>query len=141
MSDEEKVGYADLIKKEVSKQSKTTHFIQGGTGIALIAIFLSIALPMYDKIYSQSKDISNVQMQINECVKSSEAYENFLPKGMYHRLQKDEHESDLEAIRNPENADLIYMKNNSKEAENLGIVSRSATPYKKAYDKIKNETN
>ena len=33
------------------------------------------------------------------------------------------------------------MKNNSREAENLGIASRGAESYKKAYDKMKNGTN
>lgn len=133
--------HADIIEEIISKKMVIIYWMIGSALFTFLLIFVSIALPLSAQVIKMYEKQSTMELSIKDKVDSSEAYENFLPKGMYHRLQKDEHESDLEAIRNPENADLIYMKNNSKEAENLGIATRNAEPYKKAYDKVKNETN
>ena len=51
-------------------------------------------------------------------------YRNFMTKGAFYILSKDEHEADLDAIRNPQNADLIYMKLNSSQSERLELTTR-----------------
>lgn len=133
--------HADIIEEIISKKMTLIYWMIGGSLFTFLLIYISIALPLSAQVIKMNEKQSSMEASIKDKVDSSEAYENFLPKGTYHRLQKDEHESDLEAIRNPENADLIYMKNNSREAENLGIASRGAESYKKAYDKMKNGTN
>jgi len=136
MSDEEKT-HAQLIEDIIARKMMPLYFIHGGMALTVITIFVAIAWPVSDKVSTLSVDVS-------KCVTSEEAYKNFLPKGTYHLLQKDEHESDLEAIRNPEDADFIYMKNNNAEAERLDLASRGTSRkkyFKDEYDKAKNETN
>ena len=44
----------------------------------------------------------------------------------YHQLQKDEHKADLEALKNPSNAEFIYMRHNDSEADRLDIRYRGS---------------
>lgn len=134
MSDEEKVTHAELIEKIIGRKMIPIYMINGGMALTVISIFVAIAWPIRDSV-------STLQVEVSKCVTSEEVYKNFLPKGTYHLLQKDEHESDLEAIRNPDDADFVYMKNNNAEAEQLDIASRGSVTYKKAYEKAKKESN
>lgn len=145
MSEDERTQcHADIIEEIMSRKMTPVYWMVGGALFSILTIFITIALPISAQIVKLSEKQSGIESEVDKKVNSSEAYENFLSKGVYHLLQKDEHESDLEAIRSPENADLIYMKNNNREAENLGIASRGSdkrTYFKEAYDKAKNETN
>lgn len=114
MSEEEKT-HAQLIEDIISRKMKPIYWF-----IVLISsVFLTISVPMsaalIDTVRQQSKDIS-----------SDEAYRNFLPKLYYHQLQKDEHISDIEAIRHPADAETIYLRHNSREAEQLEIRMRGS---------------
>lgn len=144
MSEEERIKcHADLVEKAVGKKMVPIYWMIGGTMAIMLTIFVTIALPISAQVIKLTEAFSNIEIKLNDKVNSNEAYENFLPKGQYHILQKDEHIADIEAIRNPENADVIYMKSNSMEAERLGIASRGSKDdfYKKDYNKVKNETN
>lgn len=133
MSEEERETHAEIIEKIIGRKMVPIYMINGGMALTVISIFIAIAWPIRDSVAS-------LQVDISKCITSDEVYKNFLGKGVYHLLQKDEHESDLDAIRNHENADLIYMKNNNSEAEQLDIASRSAKKwYKEDYDKAIND--
>ncbi|MDD4971907.1 MAG: hypothetical protein PHT07_20975 [Paludibacter sp.] len=134
MSEEEKETHAELIEKIIGRKMIPIYMINGGMALTVISIFIAIAWPIRDSVGQNQVDIS-------KCISSDEAYKNFLSKGVYHLLQKDEHESDLQAIRHPEDADFIYMKNNSSEEERLELTSRGSSHYKEAYNKVKNEAN
>jgi len=137
MSEEEKTHY-ELMEEIIGRKLKPFIILAS----VLIGIFGVIAVPIAAQVLKLTEDCENIKSSIEKKVDSDEAYKNFLPKGTYHLLQKDEHETDLEALRNPEDADLIYMKHNNQEADRLDIATRSATPYmKKAYDKEKNKLN
>ena len=120
MSDEEKT-HAKLIEEIIAKQLKPFIILAS----ILITIFGAIAVPIAGQVLSLTKEQSDIETKVNQKVDSDEAYRNFLSKRAYHLLQKYEHESDLEAIYNHQNAEFIYMKNNNKEAEQLDIVTRS----------------
>ena len=116
MSEEEKTTHAELIEEIISRKLKPVYWAVA----AMLGIFISVSGPLTFKTIDLS-------VMINGCIQSEEAYRNFLPKNSYHQLQKDEHITDIEAIRNPEQSDLIYMKHNSLEAEKLDIRYRGTT--------------
>lgn len=128
MSEEEKT-HAQLIEEIIGRKLKPIYWAVG----IMVVIFLGVSGPLTNQVISNS-------VTIGEDISSEEAYKNFLLKGAYHLLQKDEHEADIDAIRNPSNADIIYMKHNSSEAERLDIVQRGAEKfYKNDYNKAKKQ--
>ena len=138
MSDEERT-HAQLIEEIIGRKLKPFIVLAS----VLISIFGIIAVPIAAQVLKLTEDQSNIESKISDKVDSEEAYRNFLLKGAYHILQKDEHIADIDAIRNPLESDIIYMKLSSREAERLDIAQRGSKDeyYKKAYDKSKNETN
>jgi Na+-translocating ferredoxin:NAD+ oxidoreductase RnfG subunit len=120
MSDEEKT-HAQLIEDIIAKQLKPFIVLAS----VLITIFAAIAVPIAGQVLTLTKEQSEIETKVSQKVDSDEAYRNFLSKRAYLILQKNEHESDMEAIANPENSEFIYMKNNNKEAEQLEITTRS----------------
>lgn len=137
MSDEEKT-HAQLIEDILSRKLKPFYILV----TIVVGLFGIIAVPIASQVINLTQQQGEMELKISEKVSSDEAYRNFLLKGVYHLLQKDEHESDLEAIRHPDDADFIYMKNNNKEAEQLDVATRGATSkyYKESYNKsIKNQ--
>lgn len=114
MSEEEKESQADCIEKIIGRKMLPIYFINGGMALTVISIFIAIAWPIRDSV-------STLQVDVSKCITSDETYKNFLPKGLYHQLQKDEHLSDIEAIKEPGNSEVIYMRQNNTEAERLDI--------------------
>ena len=121
MSEEEKT-HAQLIEDIISKKMVPLYFIHGGMALTVISIFVAISWPIRDQV-------SQLQVTTSNHISSDEVYRNFLTKGAYHIMQKDEHICDLDAIRNPTDADFIYMKHNSSEAERLDITNRGSKYY------------
>lgn len=125
--EEEKTHY-QIIEEIVGQKMYPIYWIIGVPIVLITTMFFTVALPIAAKVIDNTEEITKK-------VNSDEAYENFLPKKVYHSLQKDEHVTDLDALRNPQDADLIYLKHNNVEAERLDIATRSVTPYlKKSYD-------
>ena len=109
MSDEDK-PQLQHIEDIISRKVKPIYWAVG----IMVAIFISVSAPLTSKVIDLSSETSKF-------IKSDEAYKNFLPKNFYHQLQKDEHQADLEALKNPINAEFIYMKHNASEADRLDI--------------------
>ena len=130
MSDAE-MTHAQLIEEIISRKLKPFYWL---VSIA-ITLFGIVSVPIAAQVISITQNQGVIEVKVNQKIDSDEAYRNFLSKGVYHLLQKDEHESDQEAIANPANSAFIYMKNNNKEAEQLDLSSRSAN-YKEAYNKV-----
>lgn len=109
MSEEERL-HLQQIEDIISRKVKPIYWAVG----IMVAIFVSVSAPLTSKVIDISSESSKF-------IKSDEAYKNFLPKGFYHQLQKDEHKADLEALKNPSNAEFIYMRHNDSEADRLDI--------------------
>jgi len=105
----------EVMEEIISRKIRPVYWAVG----IMVAIFLGVSGPLTTK----QMDLSG---EIEKCIKSEEAYRNFLPKGLYHQLQKDEHLSDIEAIKQPINSDIIYMRHNNSEAERLDIRYRGS---------------
>jgi hypothetical protein len=130
MSEEEKT-HVQLIEDILSRKLRPFYILV----TIVVGLFGIIAVPIASQVIALTQQQGTIELKISEKIGSDEAYRNFLLKGVYHLLQKYEHESDMEAIANPDNSAFIYMKNNSAEAEQLEISSRGATNYKDAYQK------
>lgn len=113
----------EVIEDIISRKMKPLYWIHGGTALTILGLFLTISLPISERVINLSTDIEKK-------IDSDEVYRNCLTKGAFLILQKYEHEADLEAMRNPENADLIYMKLNSAHAESLELISRNSQKLK-----------
>lgn len=116
MSEEEKT-HVQLIEEIISSKVTPFYWIIGVPLGIILTIFITIVVPIYAK-----------QMELTEKVEKKVDYEivrsDFLTKGAYLLLQARSHDSDIEAIRNPSNADLIYNKQNNADAEVLDFISR-----------------
>ena len=116
MSEEEKT-HVQLIEEIISSKVTPFYWIIGVPLGIILTIFITIVVPIYAK-----------QMELTEKVENKVDYEivrsDFLTKGAYLLLQARSHDSDIEAIRNPSNADLIYNKQNNADAEVLDFISR-----------------
>jgi len=128
MSNEEQT-HAQLIEEIISRKLKPFYWL---VSIA-ITLFGIVSVPIAAQVITLTQNQGVIEVKVNQKVDSDEVYRNFILKGVYHLLQKDEHESDMEAIANPDNSAFIYMKNNSKEAEQLDLGTRSSTNYKSDY--------
>jgi hypothetical protein len=129
MSEEEKT-HAQLIEDIISRKLKPFFILIS----IVVAIFGVIAIPIAEQVICLTKDQGVIVGKINEKVDSEELYKNFVTKGSYHIMQKDEHIADLDAIRNPNNAEFIYMKHNNSESEALELRTRGGY-YKSEYEK------
>ena len=116
MSDEEK-SHAQLIEEIISNKIKPLYWIIGVPLAIMLTIFVTVALPIQAKVIDLTEKVENKADY--EIIRS-----DFLTKGTYLLLQARSHDSDIEAIRNPSNADLIYNKQNSADAEVLDFISR-----------------
>lgn len=114
MSNEEK-SHAQLIEEIISRKLRPVYWACG----IVVALFTLVSTPLTIEVIKLNRENA-------EQIKSDEVYRNFLTKGAFYLMQKDEHESDLEALRNPENADLTYMKLNNANMERLELTSRNA---------------
>lgn len=122
MSDVEKTQ-AELIEEIISRKMRPLYWIHGGLAASIFAIFLSVSAPLSTQVLKLSTDLEKK-------IDSDEVYRNFLPKGLYLTILKTKNESDLEAIKNHEQAEFIYMKLNNNIAERLDLITRSAQPIK-----------
>ena len=122
MSDQERTQ-AELIEEIISRKMKPLYWIHGGLAASIFAIFLSVSLPIQTQVLKLSVDMEKK-------VDSDEVYRNFLTKGVYLTILKTKNEADLEALKNHEQAEFIYMKLNNTVAERLELISRSANGLK-----------
>lgn len=123
MSEIEKTQ-AELIEEIIGKKMRPLYWIHGGTALSILAMFLSISMPISSQILKLSTDVENK-------VDSDELYRNFMTKGMYLTILKTKNEADMEAMKNHEQAEFVYMKLNNTVAERLELISRTAIQYKK----------
>jgi hypothetical protein len=134
MSEEEKT-HAQLIEDIIGRKLKPFMILIS----IVVAIFGIIAVPIAAQVISLTKDQGIFEGKMIEKINSDEVYRNFVTKGAYHIMQKDEHIADLDAIKNPGNAEIIYMKHNADEAEGLELRTRGA--YYKDQEPFKSEKN
>lgn len=116
MSEEEKT-HVQLIEEIISSKMKPLYWIIGVPLAIMLTIFVTVALPIQSKVIDLTE---KVEKKVDDETVRSE----FLTKGTYLLLQARSHDSDIEAIRNPSNADLIYNRQNNTDKELLNFVSR-----------------
>jgi hypothetical protein len=109
----------EIIEAIISRKMRPLYWIHGGTSLAILSIFLSISLPISNQILKLSIDVENK-------IDSEEAYRNFMTKGLYLTILKSKNEADMEAIKNHDQAEFIYMKLNNTVSERLDLITRSA---------------
>lgn len=110
----EKTQLEQIIEEAVSRKMKPMLWFHAIYGGVILTIFVSIAWPISDKV-------TELTIKFNNCITEKKAFETFVTKPLYHRLQKDEHLTDVEAIRNQNNAEIIYQQHNAVEADRLDI--------------------
>lgn len=108
------------IEEIINKKFKPLYIFQS----AILGIFITIAWPIYDKVYDLRGKMSDLENVCKGMLTEEEANAAYLRKPTYHQLQKDEHLTDLEAIRNPKDADIIYQRHNAIEADRLEVSYR-----------------
>lgn len=102
----------------IDKKFKPIYWIHGSLAASTLLIFLGVTGPLTTEIISLK---GNVEKTIETSITEDKAFDKFVTKEQLHKLQKDEHISDIEAIHNPENSEVIYMRQNIREAENLNV--------------------
>lgn len=100
----------------IDKKFKTIYWIHSSLALATLMIFISVTGPL-------TTELMNIKGVIQNFITKDTAFDRFITKDQYHQLQKEEHISDIEAVRNPENSETIYMRQNYKEAERLNVSS------------------
>ena len=126
MGEKEKGDVHQTIIEGIREAMVIVYWMVGGTCITMLTIFVAIAWPLTNQIIDLNKDVSNLKQQVDNAVSSNEAYKNFLPKGLYHQLEKDSYESIVQSIRHPEDADYLMIKNGIDQAERLEIRYRGS---------------
>lgn len=111
---EEEKTIQQTIADEIAKRFIPIYWGLGGLGVFILGVIFTLTGPLSAEVLEQSKTIQQM-------ITADKAFDRFLTKDSYHQLQKDEHLSDIEAIQNPQNADVIYMRQNSRESEKLGV--------------------
>ena len=112
--EQEEKTIQQTIADEIAKRFVPIYWGLGGLGIFVLTVILTLTGPLSAEVLNQSK-------QIEKCIQEDKAFERFITKDVYHSLQKDEHISDIEAIKNPDNSEIIYMRQNNRESEKLGV--------------------
>lgn len=116
----EKTQLEQIIEEAVARKMKPMLWFHGIYGGVILTIFVSIAWPISEKV-------TELTIKISNCVSEKKAFESFVTKPLFHRLQKDEHLTDIEAIKNPDDAELIYEKHNNVEADRLQVGYRGGS--------------
>ena len=104
----------EIIAEEIAKRFVPIYWGLSGFGVFLLTAIWLMAGPLNAEIITISKEVTKM-------ITIDSAFSRFITKDQYHQLQKDEHVSDIEAVQNPENAEVIYMKQNNRESEKLGV--------------------
>lgn len=118
MSDEEKC-HAEAIEEIIGRKMVPLYWIIGSAMVTMLTIYVTIALPVSSKVIELTKEMEGK-------VSIDNLRSDYLTKGTYIYLQSQSHEADVEAIRNPSNADLIYNKEINTAAETLEFISRGS---------------
>lgn len=108
------------VEEIISKKMIPLYWIIGGSMALMLTIYVSIALPISSKVMELNTEVKS---KIN----SEDVKKDYLTKGTFLFLQNQCHEFDIDAIRNPNNADLIYNKEITEAAKALDYVSRGST--------------
>lgn len=122
MSDEEKKCHADLIEDIISRKMRALYWIIGGSMASMLTIYVTIALPISSKVIDMNREIETK-------ISTEDVKKDFITKSTYIFLQSQCHEADIEAIRNPQNSDLIYNKEIHEAAKYLEFVSRGGKDF------------
>lgn len=114
----ERTQLEQIIEEAVSRKMKPMLWFHAIYGGVILTIFVSIAWPVSEKVTELTIKFNNT---ITNCITEKKAFETFVTKPLYHQLQKDEHLTDVNAIRNQNNAEIIYQQHNVVEADRLEV--------------------
>lgn len=117
----EKTQLEQIIEEAVARKMKPMLWFHAIYGGVILTIFVSIAWPVSEKVIDLHLKIKDVISGQQNFVTEEKAFQSFVTKPLFHRLQKDEHLTDIEAIKNPDDAELIYEKHNNVEADRLQV--------------------
>ncbi|WP_159522893.1 hypothetical protein [Sunxiuqinia indica] len=135
MSDSERDYLLALIEEQmeshmtsIKKNVHRTMIVAISTMLTMLGLTIALAGPATATAYNakqgaaeNKKDILQLKEELDNKIDERYVLENFISRGNYVYLDNIEHSADVEAIRNPNNSDVIYFKFNNGLKELLRV--------------------
>lgn len=112
---------AMLIEAIIEKKMRPIYWIVGGSMLAMLTIFVTIALPLQTKLM----DVASIQQSKAERDWVDSQLNAFVRKDTYYQIEEDEHRVLKEAIRNPSQLDYLVGVINDNILRDLGFKTSS----------------
>lgn len=112
---------AMLIEAIIDKKMRPIYWIVGGSMLAMLTIFVSIALPLQTKLM----EIAEVQQGKAGKDWVDSQLNAFVRKDTYYQIEEDEHRVIKEAIKNPSQIDYLIGVINDNILRDLGFKTGS----------------
>jgi len=114
---------AMLIEAIIDKKMRPIYWIVGGSMLAMLTIFVTIALPIQNKLM----DVAVIQKGKMD---KSEAEETYMGKWQYYQIEEDEHRVLREVLKTPDQVDYLMGVINDNIKKELGFkyTSRGQLP-------------